>query len=79
MLNSINEGGYGKDCVTTVKHGAEEFVISKGGVILNAIYIIEALTLDCGTVKKLISFLFCSDGKKILLYKKIKIIKLQLF
>ncbi|WP_176121861.1 hypothetical protein [Clostridium beijerinckii] len=48
VLNSINEGGYGKDCVTTVKHGAEEFVISKG----NAIYIIEALTLDCGTVKK---------------------------
>ncbi|WP_271810877.1 ABC transporter substrate-binding protein [Clostridium beijerinckii] len=26
----IQEGGYGKDCVTTVKRGAEEFVISKG-------------------------------------------------
>lgn len=25
----IEEGGYGKDCITTVKHGAEEFGISK--------------------------------------------------
>lgn len=26
---NIQEGGYGKDCITTVKHGAEEFGISK--------------------------------------------------